>query len=100
MIVYPITFLIHVSPLNKIEPVCLRPHKYVIKDALAPRINGLSMWGKLPHIGEIVVELNLPSFVQRYIIRYLTYLHSSGYIILQENDAAYDAKEHRLVKSH
>ena len=41
-----------------------------------------------------------PSFVQRYIIRYLTYLHSSGYIILQENDAAHDAKEHRLVKNH
>ena len=41
---------------------------------------------------------DLPSFVQRYIIRYLTYLHSSGYIllssekffILQENDAAHD----------
>ena len=45
---------------------------------------------------------DLPSFVQRYIKRYLTYLHSSGYIllssekfffILQENDAAHDAKE-------
>ena len=41
---------------------------------------------------------DLPSFVQRYIIRYLIYLHSSCYIllssekffILQENDAAPD----------
>ena len=45
-----------------------------------------------------VLVPDLPSFVQGYIIRHLTHLLSSGYI-LEEDDAAHDAKELRLVNA-